>query len=774
MADEIASLKLDVEARVNRAIADLKQLKTEFNGTGDSAKVMDRGVNNAIRNLNKVKAEFNGTSTAAKDTSKSVKATGDAAEESGNKFGQFQQTLDHATNNLFKLKEAAEQVYSFMREGAVKLELADSFKTQIEETGQSYDKFIARLRAASGGTITDFDLMASASKSMSLGVTSDMEQMGDLLEVARFKARKFGMDTSQAFADIVTGVGRGSPLILDNLGITVNLEDAYKSYAEAIGTTVAALDDYEKKQALLNAVLQEGQAEIEAAGGLSDSRADQFRQMEVAIDSIKTKWQEFASLVGSDLFSNSNPLGGIFDPEAAATAAEQIYTIAKSNVAAITEIYGILPDRIGETFSRLGTGDTDVLGENFALLESVVRMSTLAITGDVEGMFAAMEKGDPEVLEAYEVAFYDLEKAAGDVPKGTDAAAGGMYAAGDAALINAQKVWAFKDALDAVAARQAGIGGRKEPAWVTKERLEQGQIRQQGGDPFQGTSDFAFDQQQRMFDRWEREAEEAADAIAQANRDASRAASKAASEAERAARKAAAEAKRAAEEMQQAWENAVGEVRSAVESAIDLSTDVGPNDFILRAMGLQSEAVNENGRRLQDVINRGLESPWVSAFAELRGKTDDEVRATAAHIQDQINRFLRPDLLNRDAIKQRAIENLIGKRNKEALVEEITNELVAEGYAVAEAKAAIAEQLGLTSDNNGVAMGTSMVDSLLATTREKVTQSKDMLVQLGEATAEPFIQGIINRIGQFNLVEIVAQRVFYYLGNAAQTAPAGS
>jgi hypothetical protein len=52
-------------------------------------------------------------------------------------------------------------------------------------------------------------------------------------------------------------LGRGSALILDNLGIVIDLEEAYESYAAQMGKTANQLTDVEKKQAMVNRVMRE-------------------------------------------------------------------------------------------------------------------------------------------------------------------------------------------------------------------------------------------------------------------------------------------------------------------------------------------------------------------------------------------------------------------------------------------------------------------------------------------------------------------------------------
>ena len=126
------------------------------------------------------------------------------------------------------------------------------------------------LRKASKGTISDFDLMLSANKAALLGVTKDSGTLAKLLEAARLRGRELGLTTTQAFDDIVTGIGRGSPLILDNLGIKI--PDAFKEATEAMSET-------EKQQALVNLVIEDGAQLASEYGDQQLSLADRSAQL---------------------------------------------------------------------------------------------------------------------------------------------------------------------------------------------------------------------------------------------------------------------------------------------------------------------------------------------------------------------------------------------------------------------------------------------------------------------------------------------------------------
>ena len=80
------------------------------------------------------------------------------------------------------------------------------------------------------------------------------------MEISRASARAFGESVGFMFDSIVKGIGRQSKLILDNLGIIVSAEDAYRKYAASIGKSKDQLTEMEKKQAFLNATLEAGEA----------------------------------------------------------------------------------------------------------------------------------------------------------------------------------------------------------------------------------------------------------------------------------------------------------------------------------------------------------------------------------------------------------------------------------------------------------------------------------------------------------------------------------
>lgn len=164
-----------------------------------------------------------------------------------------------------------------------------SFEELAAGVGQSADAMLDALKVASNGAISDYDLMLSANRAMMLGVADTAEEMANLLEIAARRGQAMGLSTSQAFNDIVTGLGRGSALILDNLGIVIDLEETYASYALQLGKTSEQLTDIEKKQAMVNSVMRESAR----TGGTVI--ADPFERMDVALSNLKVVMGELFS-----------------------------------------------------------------------------------------------------------------------------------------------------------------------------------------------------------------------------------------------------------------------------------------------------------------------------------------------------------------------------------------------------------------------------------------------------------------------------------------------
>jgi hypothetical protein len=292
---------------------------------------------------------------------------------------------------------------------------------QSERVGQGFTRLwgeqapaaMEKLRAASRGTISDMELELAGSRATMLQVTDDADELAALLEVAATRGRALGIGTQQAFNDIVTGIGRLSPLILDNLGIITDAQNTYDAYAQTLGKAAGELTEAEKRQALVNRVLQEsGEVTLDAAGKME------------ALEAAKENLRAEIGLLITEMINESDAVEGLtgalgelrsalqFEREASALAAEAQEEFSEAlmtavRAGAVTEReYQQLQGRARSYEVALRDGRI-AIDEHNEGLEALIRQLTIAA-----GAYTANDRAmEQEARGLYEIATAALEAA---------------------------------------------------------------------------------------------------------------------------------------------------------------------------------------------------------------------------------------------------------------------------------------------------------------------------------------------------------------------------
>lgn len=95
---------------------------------------------------------------------------------------------------------------------------AEAVRTAFERLPQA-TKLMAQLKEVTRGTVSEFELMKSAIKASNFGI--ELSQLPKLLEFATLRAQQTGQSVDYLVESIIMGIGRKSPMILDNLGISL-------------------------------------------------------------------------------------------------------------------------------------------------------------------------------------------------------------------------------------------------------------------------------------------------------------------------------------------------------------------------------------------------------------------------------------------------------------------------------------------------------------------------------------------------------------------------
>lgn len=142
------------------------------------------------------------------------------------------------------MREFTDSIAELVNGGLEMAEQADGVTKAFNDLNQ--EGLLDNLRKATKGTVNDVQLMTAAVKANDFRIP--LEDLGKYLEFAQLKAQQTGQSVDYMTDSIVTGLGRKSPLILDNLGIsaaeisekTKETGDFMKAVAEIVDTQLAA------------------------------------------------------------------------------------------------------------------------------------------------------------------------------------------------------------------------------------------------------------------------------------------------------------------------------------------------------------------------------------------------------------------------------------------------------------------------------------------------------------------------------------------------------
>ena len=167
------------------------------------------------------------------------------------------------------------------------------FKNLAVDAGFSAQT-LDKLTRATDGTMNSIDLMTEANNAMLLGIVDSEDQMAQMFDTAQRLAEALGKDTAFGIQSIVTGLGRQSKLMLDNLGIMVDVEKANEDYAKSLNKTTAELTDNERKQAFVNAAMTEANTLVNKLGSETTTAKKEMQKLNATMDAVAIE-------IGTDL-----------------------------------------------------------------------------------------------------------------------------------------------------------------------------------------------------------------------------------------------------------------------------------------------------------------------------------------------------------------------------------------------------------------------------------------------------------------------------------------
>jgi hypothetical protein len=157
--------------------------------------------------------------------------------------------------------------------------------------------------------VSDVDLMQASNKASLLGLDKMGIEFDEMASIAVKLGKAMGSDAAKSVDDLTTALSRQSPMILDNLGLSVKLEDAYQKYADKIGVAASALDDEQKKLAFGEAAMS---AAAEKAATLGEANLTLGEQIS-RLGNVLTNTRAELGAAANESSLAADALGGYTD-----------------------------------------------------------------------------------------------------------------------------------------------------------------------------------------------------------------------------------------------------------------------------------------------------------------------------------------------------------------------------------------------------------------------------------------------------------------------------
>jgi hypothetical protein len=126
----------------------------------------------------------------------------------------------------------------------------------FEGITENSDAMLASLREGSLGMVTDIDLMKNYNQAAMLVGDTFAEQLPDAMTYLTKVSAATGTSMDSLMNSLVTGVGRLSPMILDNLAIQVSLAEATERASEMYGVAADELTKEQQQAGMMDVIME--------------------------------------------------------------------------------------------------------------------------------------------------------------------------------------------------------------------------------------------------------------------------------------------------------------------------------------------------------------------------------------------------------------------------------------------------------------------------------------------------------------------------------------
>ena len=327
------------------------------------------------KQVEKLNKSLDKTGTSAHSADRRLKGAAQASSNTTKNFSKMAQGITgglvpaYATlaANIFAISAA----FRFLKDAADLRILQQGQLEYSQRTGQSLSILTRQLQAATQGQLA----YAEAAQAVAIGTAAGLsaKQINDLGRVAKNASLALGRDLTDSFNRLIRGAVKAEPELLDELGIILRLDTASRKYADALGKTKDQLTIFEKSQAVVNEVLDQGE--------------DKFGGITVQVNELQKLAKAFDDLVNSI----KRTIGPIAEFTANALGQNTLATAGAGALLGTGIMRAIIPQRQKIDYKSAAEGAAQNLGTIYSGKRDLNNLTSSGIKGlerDIKNAYA--------------------------------------------------------------------------------------------------------------------------------------------------------------------------------------------------------------------------------------------------------------------------------------------------------------------------------------------------------------------------------------------------
>jgi hypothetical protein len=263
-----------------------------------SAKLVQKGIENVGKSAEETSRKTRGAAKSQDEFNYKLNQGTIGASSAARSFSKLNQAIGEGPNGLVGAYAtlaanafAVSAAFNTLREASQAEMVMRGLEVQGARLGVTLTNTAQTVQELARGQLSLTESMQATAQASAVGFSS--KSIEEITVAAQNASIALGRNMGDSMDRLIKGTSKLEPELLDELGIMVKLEEATNKYALATGKNASSLTSFERRQAFLNAALEESRVKF---GGLSDEvEADPYTKLAASFSNLTKETLNFVN-----------------------------------------------------------------------------------------------------------------------------------------------------------------------------------------------------------------------------------------------------------------------------------------------------------------------------------------------------------------------------------------------------------------------------------------------------------------------------------------------